>query len=318
MHDIHIVTEECVTVTTSNEEDYNEGNCSSNLAIAFFTTSYARLRLLDMMRKLSDRVLYTDTDSVIYISRPGDWEPELGTILGDWDNQLEAGESRIVSFVSLGPKTYSYQTDTGRQELKVKSITQNGYTENIRERNGETLSRTDKTLNKATLHELLLQPDSNIQVTYPKQLKKNSTTQAITEVEISKTLRLVYDKRILFGDFSTLAYGTRSAIRFGDDEKKFGVLSNMFPCDVVYEGKKFNSAESLFQWQKIPDVKNLQTMAARNEIQYAKTPFLSFAAGRNRLNVRKDWAEVRDNVMKGHLAQVQPETGPRREPAGNR
>ena len=111
-------------------------------------------------------------------------------------------------------------------------------------------------------------------------------------------MRLVYDKRILFGDFSTLAYGTRSAIRFGDVEKEFGFLSNMFPCDVVYEGKKINWAEALFQWQKIPDVKNLQTMAARNEIQYAKTPFLSFAAGRDRLNVRKGWAEVRDNVMK--------------------
>ena len=196
---------------------------------------------------------------------------------------MEAGESHIVSFVSIIPKTYSYQTDTGRQELKVKFITQNGYTENIRERNGETLSRTDKTLNKATLHELLLQPDSSIQVTYPKQLKKNSKIQAITEVEISKTLRLVYDKRILFDDYSRVAYGTRQEIRFGDVEKEFDFLSNMFPCDVVYEDKKFNSAEPLFQWQKIPDVKNLQTMAARNEIQYAKTPFLSFAALRNRM-----------------------------------
>ena len=67
IHDIHIVTEECAMVTTSQEEDYNEGNSTSNLAFADFTTSYARLRLLDMMRKLNDRVLYTDTDSVIYV-----------------------------------------------------------------------------------------------------------------------------------------------------------------------------------------------------------------------------------------------------------
>jgi len=55
----------------------------SNNAIAAFTTSYARLRLLDMMRKLDERVLYTDTDSVIYVSKPGDWEPALGTVLGE-------------------------------------------------------------------------------------------------------------------------------------------------------------------------------------------------------------------------------------------
>ena len=92
-------------VTTSLEDDFNEGNNSSNVAIAAMTTSYARLRLLDMMRKLLDRVLCTDTDSVIYVSRPGDWEPQLGTVLGEWNNELEDGESHIVSFISLGPKT---------------------------------------------------------------------------------------------------------------------------------------------------------------------------------------------------------------------
>ena len=65
IHDIHTVTEECVMVTRSLEDDFNEGNNSSNVAIAALTTSYARLRLLNMMRKLGDRVLYTDTDSVI-------------------------------------------------------------------------------------------------------------------------------------------------------------------------------------------------------------------------------------------------------------
>ena len=91
--------------------------------IAALTTSYARLRLLNMMRKLGDRVLYTDTDSVIYVSRPRDWEPQLRAVLGERNNELEEGESHIVSFVSLGPKTYAYTTDTGRTEMKIKSIT---------------------------------------------------------------------------------------------------------------------------------------------------------------------------------------------------
>ena len=98
IHDIHTVTEECVMVTTSLEDDFNEDNNSSNVAIAAMTTSYARLRLLNMMRKLGDRVLCTDTDSVIYVSRPGDWDPQLGTVLGEWNNELEDGESHTVSF----------------------------------------------------------------------------------------------------------------------------------------------------------------------------------------------------------------------------
>ena len=48
IHDIHIVTKECAMVNTSQEEDYNEGNSMSNLATTAFTTSYARLRLIDI------------------------------------------------------------------------------------------------------------------------------------------------------------------------------------------------------------------------------------------------------------------------------
>ena len=74
VHGIHTVNEECVMVISSAEE---EGNTTSNVAIAALTTSYGRLRLLDMMRKLGDRVLYTDTDSVIYVSRSVTGNPNL-------------------------------------------------------------------------------------------------------------------------------------------------------------------------------------------------------------------------------------------------
>ena len=65
IQDIHAVSDDCVMVTFSAEDDYNEGNSTSSLGIAALTTSYARLRLLKMLRQLDDRVLYFDTDSVI-------------------------------------------------------------------------------------------------------------------------------------------------------------------------------------------------------------------------------------------------------------
>ncbi len=65
--DIHIASDRCVMVNHAPEEEFNMGNSNSNVVIAAFTTSYARLRLLKMLRKLDDRVLCYDTDSVIYV-----------------------------------------------------------------------------------------------------------------------------------------------------------------------------------------------------------------------------------------------------------
>jgi len=209
IHDLHIVTDECVMLTTSTHEEFNEGN--GTMAIAALTTSYARLRLLKMLRQLDDRVLYFDTDSVIYTSLPGQWEPTLGNILGDWDNQLEADESHITSFVSLGPKTYSYITNTGRVEIKAKSITQNGYTEDILAWNedGTELVQTGNAVTKESFEELLRNQESVLKVIYPHHLKKDAKYQTIREVIMPKSIRLVYDKRILHDDFTTSAYGSK-------------------------------------------------------------------------------------------------------------
>ena len=58
IQDIHLVTDKCAMITSSTEEAFNEGNETSNLAIAALTTSHARLRLLKMLRQLDSRVLY--------------------------------------------------------------------------------------------------------------------------------------------------------------------------------------------------------------------------------------------------------------------
>lgn len=54
-----------------------------NAFIGTMTTAYARLMLYDLLDKLQHRVLYCDTDSVIFTSRPGEWVPPLGPYLGD-------------------------------------------------------------------------------------------------------------------------------------------------------------------------------------------------------------------------------------------
>lgn len=79
-----------------------------NVAIAAFVTAQARLRLWDILEQLDDRVLYHDTDSVIYERRSEqDWMVPEGNFLGDWES--ETGDRMIHAFVGLAPKTYAYR-----------------------------------------------------------------------------------------------------------------------------------------------------------------------------------------------------------------
>jgi len=199
-------------VTSTVESEYNEGNPCGNLAIAAFTTSWARLRLLDMLRRLDQRVLYCDTDSVIYISRIGDWDPERGNVLGMWSDELKSGETSIEKFMCLGPKSYAYVTDTGRQEVKSKSFTQNGFTEDILEwsSNGEELVRTGRKIDFDSMNHLLQNRGEKLQVVYPSFMKRNFKQQSIKNVVLAKQMRLVYDKRVLHDDVTTRPFGTRA------------------------------------------------------------------------------------------------------------
>ena len=49
---------------------------------------------------------------------------EIGYMLGDLENELDV-DDQIVSFVALGPKTYSYKTSKGKSALKCKGFTLN-------------------------------------------------------------------------------------------------------------------------------------------------------------------------------------------------
>jgi DNA polymerase elongation subunit (family B) len=50
----------------------------SNVVLAAFTTAYARLKLCEVLDMLQERVLYYDTDSVIFVSKPDEPDPPLG------------------------------------------------------------------------------------------------------------------------------------------------------------------------------------------------------------------------------------------------
>ena len=96
--------------------------------IGAFTTAHARLMLYDVLHKLDQRVLYCDTDSVVFTSQPGDWIPALGEYLGDLTDELNDGnvcylpeEDYITEFVS-GVRNVMHITQlAAKQWLNVRA-----------------------------------------------------------------------------------------------------------------------------------------------------------------------------------------------------
>ena len=95
-----------------------------NVFLGAFTTAHARLELYNVMDKLGERLLYSDTDSLIFVSKDGDWEPPLGGYLGDLTDKCDSGD-HIIEFCSGVPKTYGYRTAKGKTCMKAKGITLN-------------------------------------------------------------------------------------------------------------------------------------------------------------------------------------------------
>ncbi len=96
-----------------------------NIALAAMVTSHARCRLWDELNKLGSRVLYHDTDSIIYERDPQGYNIPEGRYLGEWE--CETGGLPITKFVSTGPKCYSYVVEKPdgsiKAETKIKGIT---------------------------------------------------------------------------------------------------------------------------------------------------------------------------------------------------
>ncbi|KAF0027128.1 hypothetical protein F2P81_019869 [Scophthalmus maximus] len=89
-------------------------NKTDNVFIAAFITAYGRLTVYSYLQQLQDRVLYFDTDSLIYVSKEGESQLKLGNYLGGLTDELK-GDS-IIEFAAAGPKSYAY--------MRVKGITQ--------------------------------------------------------------------------------------------------------------------------------------------------------------------------------------------------
>lgn len=104
------INEDVVVVGWEYKEEAADSLPIVNVAIAAYTTTQARIKLYGYLDQLGDKVLYYDTDSVIYVS-DGTNDPPTGECVGDMTDELEGYgvASYIQTFVSGGPKHYAYR-----------------------------------------------------------------------------------------------------------------------------------------------------------------------------------------------------------------
>ena len=124
MQDFHIISDDIVQLQWTYQNTFIPEGRNTNIYLATFTTCWARLKLYDILQTLDTRVIYYDTDSIVYISRPGYDEPSLGDFLGELTNELDNNDY-IETFVSGGPKNYAYRTHLGQEVCKVRGFTLN-------------------------------------------------------------------------------------------------------------------------------------------------------------------------------------------------
>lgn len=200
--DLLYINTEHIGIRWRSKDDFVEAHSNTNVVLAAFTTAQARLKLYELLEGLQERVLYFDTDSVVYIHREGSWNPPLGDYLGQLKDETKGVP--ITSFVSGGAKSYAYKLANGSTVCKIKGFTLN--------------HRNSVTLNFDTLKSLVTTPGEAQKPPQEKHTYEIVDPHKITRLngkiisqQQNKLYRLVYDKRMLTGDLKTYPYGWKGS-----------------------------------------------------------------------------------------------------------
>jgi hypothetical protein len=209
----------------------------TNIYIAVVTTAWARVRLYEELDTVQERVIYCDTDSVIYKKDEKEsWNLKLGNFLGDMTDEIDEGDW-IVDFVSGGPKNYAHRTHKGKTVVKIKGFTLDSVNapvfsfENIKKViiNGLITVNDDerviipsnkirdfeKDIERRRLGEIhmlnknyasALNGDKGISIYKPTRIVRTRDWRVLKKPE-QKLYSFCFDKRIILSNFDTVPFG---------------------------------------------------------------------------------------------------------------
>ena len=174
------------------KDQFVDNSKNTNVYIACFTTSHARLVLYDKLDYLNEKVLYFDTDSIIYTD-DGTKNIETGDMLGDMTDKISG--KGISSFASTGLKSYSFKYGDNEQKSTIKGFTLNHENNNLL--NHDSLSK----IVKKQIREITIVNENKI-------TRKN---REIVNKYCEKVFKFGYDKRVIRqvdeNHIDTLPYG---------------------------------------------------------------------------------------------------------------
>ena len=165
-------------MTYNLKDHFVDNPKNTNICIACFTTSHARLMLYDKLNYLQKKVLYFNTDSIIYID-DGRKNIKTGDMLGKMTDEL-SGKS-IAQLVSTGPKSYSFKYGDNEQKSATKGFTLNYENDNLL--NHESLSK----IVKKQIRDITIVNENKI-------TRKN---KEIVKKYWEKVFKFGYDKRVI-------------------------------------------------------------------------------------------------------------------------
>ena len=190
------MSDEIIKIRYEYGENFVQPHPKSNVVIAAFTTAYGRLQLYEELDILQERVLYYDTDSVIYLSKPGQPVPRLGNYIGELTDEL--GGEHITVFASGGPKNHCYKTNTRKTLVKVRGIPLD-------------CTARQKANSDVICALVFLRGESGVtgqvSVDIPFRITRNTQTKEIQTKRMTKDYRIVYNKHVIKDNYKTLPYG---------------------------------------------------------------------------------------------------------------
>jgi hypothetical protein len=125
------LNENMIYTSYEKKDEFLRISYNTNIYIACFTSSWARLRLYNMLEQLDRNVCYFDTDSVVYIENEKTRaivDNYIGDSLGEWTDELNGNHMEF--WCCAQAKDYGYSLNSGKSCGKVKGFRVTSETEN--------------------------------------------------------------------------------------------------------------------------------------------------------------------------------------------
>jgi len=170
------------------------------VVIAAYTTSHARLKLYRYLDLLGERVLYYDTDSIIYIHANGSPDLDVVVYLSDWKNEISTygADAYIREYCVGGPKCYAFDmlnsaSNKSKCSCKIKGITLN--------------NKTLKHISLEQMQDMIVNNFPAVNIPTGRQTARAKDHRVITKPDTSKIYQVTANKRKRVPNYDTLHYG---------------------------------------------------------------------------------------------------------------